>query len=211
MKKSLLFSVAAILFASMVNAQISKGSVFIGGQISGFSSKNNNGSVTQKQSNFYISPAVGIAIKQNLIAGIDVTYSRSINDYGSGGNPVNTYGGGIFLRKYVPLSMRFNFFIQGRLGYSYDKRENGSGTNYTVAKTNNVGLSIYPGVAFALTKTLYVEAGFNNMALLSYYHYSYNQPNIPAPVKNTSSNFTYNTSVSNTNFSFGLRFIIPKK
>jgi hypothetical protein len=76
MKKISVFSFA-ILFASVASAQISKGSLFLGGNISTASSKVElpNGQ-EQEQKGFMISPAIGTAIKNNLIVGVDLTYSK---------------------------------------------------------------------------------------------------------------------------------------
>lgn len=209
MEKITLLTIAIFLFASITKAQITKGSTFIGGQISGGTSETKNGSSTQKQSSLYLSPALGTAIKQNLIAGVDVTYGRSKYDNGvNQSQKGNQYGGGIFLRRYVPLASRFYFFLQGRAGYSYDKSENSNGSFRYVNKSNSASLGLYPGVSLALTKILHIEAGLNNLVLLNYSRSTYKQPNNP---DQTSNNFNFGTSVSGTNLSFALRFIIPKK
>jgi hypothetical protein len=207
MERITLLSIAIFLFASITKAQITKGSTFIGGQISGGQTETKNGSSTQKQSSFYVSPAIGTAIKQNLIAGIDFTYGQSKNESGYA-YKTNTYGGGFFLRRYVPIATRFYFFLQGRAGYSFDKSESSNSSSNWLNKSNSVSLGLYPGVSFALTKALHIEAGLNNLALLGYSHSVSKQPNLP---DQTSNNFNFRTSASGTDLSFALRFIIPKK
>jgi len=69
-------------------------------------------------------------------------------------------------------------------------------------------LGLYPGVSFALTKALHIEAGLNNLALLNYSHGIIKQTGTP---DQTSNSFNFSTSASGTNLSFALRFIIPKK
>ena len=104
---------------------------------------------------------------------------------------------------------RFYFFIQGRAGYSYGKDENHDGSGYHSTNENSAaGLSLYPGVTFRLSRVLYIETGFNSLAVLYYSHSKYTQTNT---TDQTSNNFGFSTSVSGTDLSFGLRFIIPKK
>ena len=210
MKKASLVCLAIILFASITNAQITKGSIFIGGQISGSTYKQeNSGSNIQKQSSFVFSPAIGTAIRQNLIAGIDLTYAHSKFEYlTSPGNEGNSFGGGVFLRRYASISNRFYFFLQGRIGYYHDKSESTSGGVKYQNTSNNFNLGVYPGVSFALSKCLYVEAGLNNLALLNYSHGTVTQT---GSGDQTTNSFGFSTSANGSNLSFALRFIIPKK
>lgn len=209
MERITLTTIAIILFASFTNAQITKGSTFIGGQISGSKVESKDQSISQKQSFLYISPAIGTAIKQNLIAGIDLTYTRSkVENTGSPITKTNGYGTGLFLRRYAPIANRFYFFLQARAGYSYAKNEGSSGNNNWAFITNNYNLGLYPGVSFALTKSLHIETGLNDLALVSY---SKGKHKNSAFSDASSSSFNFSTSASGTSLSFALRFIIPKK
>jgi len=211
MKKILLLSVVAVLSVSIVKAQIPKGSIFIGGQISGNTYKYESSSYPhpQKQNSIVVSPAIGTAIRQNLIAGIDLTYAHLKND--NGFNAVtkgNEFGGGFFLRRYASIANRLYFFLQGRAGYFHEKDESSSGSSANINQSNNFNLGLYPGISFALTRSLHVEAGLNNLVLVNYSHSTYKQQGSP---DQTSNNFNFNTSASGTNLTFALRFIIPKK
>jgi len=211
MKKTLLLSIVAIVSASIVKAQIPKGSIFIGGQISGntYKYKSSPYPHPQKQNSIVVSPAIGTAIRQNLIAGIDLTYAHSENDNGFNGLvKSNGLGGGFFLRRYTSLANRFYFFLQERAGYFHEKDESTSGSSTNTNQSNNFNLGLYPGVSFALTRSLHVEAGLNNLVLVNYSHSTNKQPGSP---DQTSNNFNFNTSASGTNLTFALRFIIPKK
>jgi long-subunit fatty acid transport protein len=208
MERITLLSIAIFLFASITKAQITKGSTFIGGQISGSTYKQEDGSITQKQSSFVISPAIGTAIKQNLIAGIDLTYAHT--KYGYTPDPVegNSFGAGFFLRRYAAIANRFYFFLQGRAGYYHDKSETSSGSNSYKNVSDNYSLGLYPGISYALTKCLHIEAGLNNLALINYSHGTAQQTGSP---DRTSNSFGYSTSATGSNLAFALRFIIPKK
>jgi hypothetical protein len=209
MERITLTTIAILLFASITHAQITKGSTFIGGQISFSKSKSESGTNVQEGSSFSFSPAIGTAIKQNLIAGIDLNYGHWA--YDNGVSPLqksNNYGGGFFLRRYVPISNRFLFFAQGRAGYGHNKAESNSTTYESSSESNSASLSLYPGVSFALSRVLYIETGFDNLAVLSYSHGTSKQTGSQDQISN---NFSFSTGVAGTTLSFALRFIIPKK
>jgi long-subunit fatty acid transport protein len=208
MERITLLSIAIFLFASITKAQITKSSTFIGGQISGSTYKQENGPSTQKQSSFVISPAIGTAIKQNLIAGVDLTYAHS--KYGYSPNPVegNSFGGGFFLRRYASIANHLYFFLQGRAGFYHDKSKSTSSSINYENISNNFNLSLYPGVSYALTKSLHIEAGLNNLALFNYSHGTVKQTGSPDQKTNS---LGFSTSATGSNLAFALRFIIPKK
>lgn len=208
MERFTLLAISIFLFASITKAQITKGSTFIGGQISGSTYKQENGAGTQKQSSITISPAVGTAVKQNLIAGIDLTYTHTKLGYAVNPSEGNGFGGGLFLRQYVPTAKRFYFFLQGRAGFYHDQMKTNSGSITYKNVANYYNLGLYPGVSYALTKSLHIEAGLNNLVLLSYAQTAVKQT---GNADQTSNSFSFSTSASGTNLAFALRFIIPKK
>jgi len=123
MERITLTTIAILLFASVTNAQIKKGSTYLGGSI-GFSSSKlepNNSSTNGKSKSVSINPAVGVAVKNNLIAGINLNYGhgnskgfQSSQDYKN-----SNYGAGVFMRKYWSVLNRLYFFGQSDLGYTH--------------------------------------------------------------------------------------------
>lgn len=215
MRKISLLSLA-ILLASAASAQISKGSTFIGGQLGAFKSKSEStGSISSSQENkgFEISPAFGKAIKENLIFGIDLSYGSA--KYSPGAGPVNessSVGGGVFARKYFSLAKRFYFFGQVRTGYNHSETEQGNAPSKVITETNNINLGLYPGVSYALSTKFYIEAGFNNLALLGYSTGKQEQTSQLGPPNITKyKSFGFSTSLSTTDFTFAVRFILPNK
>src|ERR1043165_4021963 len=103
MKKILVFSLLFILFTSASYSQINKGSVLLGGNI-GFST-NKTKDTSLENNSVSILPVIGIAIKQNLIVGINFSYAHNKNNLYVTSSQVEgeSYGAGIFLRKYIPL------------------------------------------------------------------------------------------------------------
>lgn len=223
-KYLLLFSVIVCLsFASQ--AQITKGSFFIGGNV-GYSTttEERTGVPTPtnpegKSSTTVISPAIGIAVKPNLIAGIDFSYGRIDNEnfQGAGSFETKVLGAGLFLRRYFPVAQRFYAFGQVGLGYTDTEAEQRSMFNPNQRDVTNgwlVDASLSPGVAYNLTKTLYLEAGFDDLFRLAYR--KERREEIPGGSGTTFTtnrkNFSISSSLSGAiPLTVGIRFIFPRR
>jgi len=175
MKKILTLSVLPFLFSvSILHAQISKGSLFLGGNISGSTVKTESTqpNVTSKQNGLTISPVIGFAVKENLVFGADASYSFFKTDqvYGQYTQKQYSYGAGVFLRKYKPIGKGFYLFLQGRLGGRYDENKYTPGVSANNTKRFTTTFGGYPGVSYAINRKLQLETGFNNLLSLNYYH-----------------------------------------
>ncbi len=165
--KSLLLP--ALLLTSLLSfAQIEKGSTLIGGTLA-FSTVNNE-SNNSKLTAFNISPAIGKALKQNLVLGVDLLYYYSKSK--SVGVPANEaktngIGGGVFLRQYASLAKKLYLFGQGRIGTAFYKTEHTSPA-INDYKNFNINLSAYPGFAYSITPRLMLEAGLPNLLQVNY-------------------------------------------
>lgn len=205
------FFLIAVLFSVLVNAQIKKGSVFLGGDISAATQKTETGPTTSKQSVVTISPVFGKAIKDNMVLGADLLYGHY--DYESTSEQkVDIYGAGIFLRKYKPIgSSGFYIFLQGRAGYRLQKNEVDANTPaVSVAKSHSVSLSIYPGLSYAVSKRLHLETGFNNLVSIAYSKDTQTSGN-PVVSKSQSSGFSISSSLNNvSNLYLGFRVLLSK-
>jgi hypothetical protein len=175
MRKIILAIITVSFFVSSVNAQIKKGSVFLGGDIGGSIQKTKSGDITtNKQNGINISPVFGKAIKDNLIFGVNAGFGIYNND-----NPVNnweyntnSYNAGVFVRKYKNLATSgFYLFVQGGLGINYykQKQEGLSPVNFDETRRVTVGINAYPGISYAVSKKLHLETGFNNLLSLNYF------------------------------------------
>jgi hypothetical protein len=219
MERITLLSIAIFLFASITKAQITKGSVYLGGSIGASSAKsdNSNSSVEGKSSWFSINPAVGTAIKNNLIAGINLNYEhgKTENFNGNQNNKNNSYGGGFFLRKYYPLSNRIYVFGESGLRYFYQKWEylQTPGYNYTsVNKQNFVSVNLFPGLAIHVTKSFYLETTFNNLIQIGYSNSKSTSNYLGSITTSKQNGVSIQSSLNNGSYlNIGVRFIIPKK
>jgi hypothetical protein len=212
MKKLLLTAFFFILIATIAQAQISKGSVLLGGNIGFGSHKNVNNNET-KQTHTLINPAVGVAVQQNLVVGFDALYSRSKTTYSTASNSAKntTTGGGFFVRRYYPVIRNFYLYGQGNLSYNRDASEQ-HGTNYEQKSTSNtVSLDLAPGLAYALTKKFHLEFGFNDLVGISYgkIKTETNPNGIASTVKGHA--FAFNTGLSTAApFYLGFRIFLTK-
>jgi hypothetical protein len=124
MKKALLFIVIASGISGFAQAQISKGKTLLGGTISYYQSKDKYASINPhptKQTFVTINPSAGKVIRENLVLGVEANYSSNtfIYDYPFDKSKAEskTYGGSVFLRKYVPLLQRFYFLDKAVPGF----------------------------------------------------------------------------------------------
>ncbi len=177
--KFLLLLVFVLTCVITTRAQINKGSVLSGTNIGYSQTKSEN--ITAVGTNFKIqsfkvSPSVGVAIKENLVAGIRFDYLNSIQK--SNFNPSThkqdnkNYGGSLFIRRYVPLISRLYVFGEGSASYNVvrDKyvENNNSYTNERKGKGWNTGLHVTPGIAYGICKNFQIECGFNSLLSVTY-------------------------------------------
>ncbi|MBS1667909.1 MAG: hypothetical protein JST58_11085 [Bacteroidetes bacterium] len=224
MKIKILLSafIALIIFSQKTNAQIDKGTIWLGGQVS-FSTNNaqtlNGTSYSSKSNSLILAPAVGIAVKNNLIEGVDVlyqhiSYSNNLDTFPSNNSYSNNYGIGFFVRKYASLGKGFYLFGQGRLGTTYLTQNSGQGNanSSSSSKGFNIGLGFYPGIAYQVSKRFQLETGFNNVFVMQYQYTDSKQTNTgSSPYESKSNSFSVGSSLSNlSSFTLGFRYLISK-
>ena len=209
--KHLLVTVITLTSLS-ASAQINKGSIFLGGNVFFASQKSDGYDVNNpdhyRLTSFGISPSIGKAIRQNMVAGFDFTYYNSLTK----ANPVGKttqqlIGGGVFIRKYAPLGKGFYLFGHARAGGSYNdiKHESGNGND---GKGYSITINAYPGISYEVTKKLHLEASLPGLFYLNYGSSKFTRPN---GSQYSESGFSIGTSISNAAaISLGLRFLIAR-
>jgi hypothetical protein len=211
------------LFTSLfLNAQIKKGSLFIGGDaaVNGSRYKSTEANQTTSQSNYYsFSPSLGWAVKDNIVIGGRLLASFYDYNQFSSSNPDNkgnNIGAGIWMRKYQPLGKSFYLFADAGInGYSVYRKQTEllQPDYYYKEKGFGVNASIYPGVSYHIKKCLFLEAALNNLISLGYENRNTEQRN-PNGTYNKGANNSYNLSSSLSNgvpLQIGIRWIIAKK
>jgi hypothetical protein len=211
------------MFIVSTRAQIGKGSVWLGGSIGFNQSKADNtpGIGHQKIKAFNVSPAIGIAIKENLIAGVRLGYSKNTSENNPTptshyNNTTENYGGGIFIRRYVPVINRLYIFGEGTASYARSKITKDELYNNETRAMENKGwstsLGFTPGVSYGITKKLQLETGFNSLFGMSYGKSKETNPDIPSGNKGTSEGFSAGISLENAStFYIGFRVLLNNK
>ena len=217
MRKIILAIFTVSMFVCSANAQIKKGSIFLGGDISGSTQKTKSNDVTTyKQNGINISPVFGKAIKENLVLGVNAGFGIYKNEYPAGGNTnfkTSSYNAGAFLRKYKNIGTSgFYLFVQGGLGGSYmtQKQEGPFTPVFDELKRISVGINAYPGLSYAVSRKLHLETGFNNLLSLYYFHDKRETGN-PGSISKTNG-FSVASSLNNATSSLylGFRLLIGK-
>jgi hypothetical protein len=221
MRKLYILTMAMVCLSLASQAQITKGSTFLGGSFSfGGGSGESENPPNPKSENFgwTFRPQSGKAISTNKVLGLFLTAGSDKTEYRTGVSKSITksssYGGGVFLRQYHPLSSRFYLFGDGSLGVAFTKYERKDSTVFAWEdKITNIGLSITPGISFAASQRLHLEAALNSLVSMSYsssertYGFSGATP--------TKENNRYFSVGANANgfsgLSVGLRWIFPSK
>jgi hypothetical protein len=220
MKLKFLLSLFALTGVLTSQAQINKGSVLLGGSI-GFNQIKSKGDAsitsTSKTTTTTISPAVGVALKENLVAGVRFNYTKykQRNNYDAmATNYLNTdiknYGGGIFLRRYVPVINRLYVFGEGSATYNDIKETSIQGyytsKNERKIKGWNTGLSFTPGISYGVSKKFQIEGGFNSLFSVTYAKSKTTYNGTPM---GTTESFSGGISQDNESMFFvGFRFVI---
>lgn len=215
MNKNLLLTIALVSAALLCEAQITKGSVLLGGGISAGRGTSESGNIEGKSRSIGFYPTIGVAVKDNTVAGLRLSYY-----YGkaSQSNPdlsqkSNSYSAGLFYRKYLPLSRAFYLFGEGAAFYASNETRN----NYSPLGTNSrqtqriIGVNLYPGVAYVVSKRFHLEVGLNNLLSLDYSRSTHENlsPGQSSISKNSGVNFSTNLSTA-APLTVGFRFVLGK-
>ncbi len=197
MKKIIL--IAAVLFstASVVNAQVAKGNIMLGGSL-GFNSGKTTRTATNpsvvtitnpetKTSNWDFSPQVGYFFTDRLAAGISLsagglkTTQTVFDPNPSPGTTFTTeskesyFGAGVFARYYAPVNESFYFWGQLNVGFASGKGEitgpdplNPS-ANITTQdyEVSGMNVGIMPGFSFFPSTRYSLDFSIGNLGIMN--------------------------------------------
>jgi Outer membrane protein beta-barrel domain len=207
MKKVTLLSLAFICIVSIANAQINKGSVLLGGGINFNHNKDENNNV--KSNWIGLTPAFGKAIRQNTVAGIQLLYSHLKNNLTSfPENEINSYGVGVFIRKYKPLGNGFYLFGEAGLLYTSSSYTYFYPTYKNKQEYKSIGINLYPGISYAVSKKFHLEASLANLLT---FRYSKNKITSAGIITQDKNDVDLNVNASSlSNINVGFRFFLSK-
>lgn len=213
MNKALCTLLAAALLHFSAAAQIKKGAILLGGNLSGYTQKfeHNASTDSTKQTGFFINPAVGIATKENQIWGVNAGYGRGKTvEGGVTTSKSHTIQAGVFHRRYLPLGKGFYLFGEGAVNYAVQKNNMQTGSPYyRIVQQSNTYLYLYPGITYAVGQRFHLEASINNLVTVGYTRTKeeYNDGIVTGNRK--SNNFSFSSNLSTTApLSVGFRFLL---
>lgn len=216
MKKRLLTSCAALFFAAITaSAQMEKGTVLVGGNLSVGTYNYTYNGAESKTTSFGIAPSIGWAYSRNRFLGFSLSYaySKQSADY-----KTNTFGAGAYMRQYFPVAKSLYLFAHEGLNFSTNKGSGILGTTLQVDRDTkgwSASLGVSPGLAYDLTKKIQLEVSLNNLLGVGYSHST--GTDIPqgggAKIETQANNFSFNSNADPaqlTTLSVGVRFTLGR-
>ena len=214
MKKTLLLVTCIEIFSLTAAAQIKKGAVLLGGNISINQTKYTSNN-TQTVSGFNFNTTVGQFIRQNMAVGVRLGYGHSKLENNYNGNTyfnekTDRYSGGIFVRKYKKLAKDFYFFGDIGAGYFGSKQTDVEiATNITTRRcVNGIDLDITPGISYRIYKKLQVELLVPGVVNLQYSADKITTVGTVSTIKNFSISSSLTPSSVLNSVSLGFSFIL---
>jgi len=189
-------------------SQTEIGKKFIGGQLN-ISEEDRSWESSSKgshdQFDFSFRPNCGYFIKDNLAVGADLNFTNSTTHYvyenvDDSKIKSNTYGLGVFARRYVSIYDNFKFFLNGRIGYDYTRESYDSGNGDNTSHTNQISLGVAPGLVYFVNSHISIESQFGSL----YYTHSDGVSEENSDAKSHSND--YGISLNTTSLYFGLSY-----
>lgn len=153
MKIRLLMLCILVGVGTSVKAQLSQGTLAIGGGISYTSEKTEFSGDEVESNSFSFTPSIGFFASDNLIVGINGSLSTSKGYSDEFDIEVKTFNIGIgpFVRSYIPTSNdKFAFYVEGGVQYVSSKIE--AVDDDGELKSTGFGVNVSPGFTYFLNE-----------------------------------------------------------
>lgn len=212
MKKVLLATLTFACLSSVAQAQITKGTIFIGTDARYNAHKTPNAPVTRYK-HYQFTPSVGYTFKDNQVAGISLGYGRIDKDGTHENGTTDYYSGGVFYRRYFHLVKGLYAYGHASADYTFTDSRQQYSTDYSATiRQNTISLGVYPGLSYRLHQRIHVDVAWRNLPTL---YYSNSQVKTYALGGNTEtrySNFKFRNSTQPLSpISVGFRIGLGKK
>jgi len=206
-----------VFISSMIHAQIKKGAIFLGGDISIYGYNANSEASrqdTSKLNNYNFYPSIGWVAKDNLVVGVNLllSFSNRVDTYYN--TKTNRLGAGIFVRKYLPLGKSFYLFANTSLNIQSLNSTFTVQQNYHKKQTGyTINANLIPGISYQLNKSLFLEVALNGLINFGYEKINTEEYNFNSGIYKTNSNnyYLYSNLGNGVPLQVGLRWIIPGK
>lgn len=219
MKKILTFTIVAILFSFTAQAQISQGTLFLGGSL-GFASSSTDDKVgntetrTLESTSFSVAPSIGFFVADKTAIGLRASFSSTESTFigGNGDKTINTripVNIGLFAERYFMVIPEFGFTagLFGNVVTGSSKREVVDGTTGIVVATENsisgFNAGLNAGTIWFPTPHIGISA---QVGLLSFSSETETVKNSNPEISETQRGFNFDASTMNLNFGFHYYF-----
>lgn len=209
----IIYSFIIFIFIGInADAQIAKGSILLGGQISYYNSNYSSVQQTQKTTGASFIISVGKTFKENSVYGVNLGYSPNSNktdNVNIDKTETNSYNIGVFYRKYKHLDKDFYFFAEFGAAYNYSKSTDSDSSGIKSTTGTQLGGQLYvtPGISYKLLKNFQLEILIPNIISINY-----TESKTSSPTQTNKQNyFSFNTSLNSSPFNslaVGFRFIL---
>lgn len=177
MKRILLSALTLTALAFSANAQVEKGTVWVGANARFFSqdfSHEAPGLTFSKSKGYHLTPSVGYTFKDNQVAGLTLGFGHASMKGSNAEGAADAYGAGVFYRRYFKLVRGLYVYGQGFADYSFSHATTHASTDYfSDTRQHSVQVGIYPGVAYRLHQRVFVEAAWQRVPTFSYTNFSH--------------------------------------
>ncbi|MGI9579683.1 outer membrane beta-barrel protein [Chryseobacterium sp. RRHN12] len=220
MKKIVLMGAVALFGLS--NAQITKGTSYLSGQVEYYHNEKNEFETKTKDDVIRILPTAGYFVGNNLAIGLGIGYKSAVTKYNVSGvgflntieikNTDNAFVVAPFVRKYWTLSDKLYIFGQLQVPLEFgneklDFNSEGDGGDPILAapfteKNNytNIGVNIKPGLDYFLTKNWSIEATIGEFGYNTY----------KKDIEGAKRTDNYKFGISLSSVTFGVKYVFAK-
>lgn len=214
MRQQIYLLLAGLFTVSVVHAQISQGTTLLGGDLtfSRSGTKDDGDPKSNTSMSIYIAPSISRAIGDNLLAGVTFIYGNSVGKNYNNSPPSKvktiTYGGSFFIRRYRTLVGGLNVFLEAALQGLYQHTAGiDMSTGHVGSSSKNYVLiaGLNPGIAYAATRRVMLEASFQNLVYGEYIYYRAQSDGRP---NSTSKGFQIGTALSNPTVAVGFKILL---
>lgn len=209
-----LFTCSLLIISSAMQGQIRKGSVLLGGSIQYSNSTGEEipSMGKDKIRSISIGPAIGYALKDNLVLGLSLGYSSGKSNLDTRNFKASGFVGAVFLRQYWNITSKFYAFANAQAGYnnSTGKLVRTDNALYEAKnKSWSVNASLTPGVAYSVNRKIMLESTFLPLLNVQYGKSENYQKDQNYSSNNSTKQFRANSSLTNgQTFSLGIRFLM---
>lgn len=210
-----LLTCSLLVIASITQAQIKKGSILLGGSIqysneTGQEIPDRTGK--EKVKAITIGPAIGYALADNLVLGLELGYSHGKSNMNFRDHKSSGYSGVVFMRKYWNITSKFYAFANAEAGYGRGTAKTTDKGNANFRATNKswaVNATVKPGIAFSVNKKIMLESTFFPLLNVEYGKSNFEYTDVNFRNHSTVQQFKANSSFTNgQTFSLGVRFLL---